>query len=173
MERSDNADGFSVSDGAALVMGSAIASVHILGVKRWEISGSGIFLVAMTFTWVAVTAAGPFIYLARRYARHLPAYPQVGDRLWAVLGLPWLVTALMQSATSGSEPRHNSLFTLTLIGGLAVACLTALAVIWSTWVMVSPDHAARVEAAPWTNRVGLILSIAWPIQCGLGMVVLS
>ena len=39
--------------------------------------------------------------------------------------------------------------------------------------MVPPDQAVRVESAPWTNRVGLILSIAWPIQCGLGMVVLS
>ena len=29
------------------------------------------------------------------------------------------------------------------------------------------------SSAPWTNRVGLILAIAWPIQCGLGMVVLS
>jgi hypothetical protein len=39
--------------------------------------------------------------------------------------------------------------------------------------MVPPHQAARVEAAPWSNRVGLILSIAWPIQCALGMVVLS
>jgi len=46
-------------------------------------------------------------------------------------------------------------------------------VVWNTWVIVPPEQAARVEASPWTNRVGLILAIAWPIQCGLGMVVLS
>jgi hypothetical protein len=57
--------------------------------------------------------------------------------------------------------------------GLGLACLITLGVVWNTWVMVPPEQAARVEAGPWTNRVGLILSIAWPIQCGLGMVVLG
>ena len=83
------------------------------------------------------------------------------------------MTAVLQSATPGTEPRHNPLFSATLIVGLAVVCLIALIVVWGTWVMVPPDKAAAVDAAPWTNRVGLILSIAWPIQCGLGMVVLS
>ncbi len=49
----------------------------------------------------------------------------------------------------------------------------ALVVVWGKWVMVPPEQAARIEGAPWTNRVGLILAIAWPIQCGLGLVVLS
>ena len=34
--------------------------------------------------------------------------------------------------------------------------------------MVPPEEAARTAATPWTNRVGLILSVAWPIQCGVG-----
>ncbi len=80
---------------------------------------------------------------------------------------------MIQSATAGTEPRQNSLFSMTLGVGLALVCLTALAVVWSTWVMVPPEQAARVEASPWTNRVGLILAIAWPIQCGLGLVVLN
>ncbi len=90
-----------------------------------------------------------------------------------MLGLPWLLTALVQSASPESEPRHSSLFITTLSVGLAVVCVIALSVIWSTWVIVSPERAARVEAAPWTNRVGLILSIAWPLQCGFAMIVLS
>ena len=130
-------------------------------------------MIWITFTWVAVTAAGPFLFLARRFARRLPDYPKIGDRLWALLGIPWLATALVQSAAPGSDPRHNSLFTTSLSVGLAVACLITLGVVWNTWVMVPPEQAARLEAAPWTNRVGLILAIAWPIQCGLGMVVLS
>ena len=65
------------------------------------------------------------------------------------------------------------LLATTLSLGLVTACLIALVVVWSTWVTVPPEQAAQVEAAPWTNRVGLILSIAWPIQFGLGMVVLS
>ena len=69
-------------------MGSAIASIHILGVRRWDLTGAGWIMVSITFTWVAVTAAGPFIFLARRFARRLPDYPKIGDRLWAMLGIP-------------------------------------------------------------------------------------
>jgi hypothetical protein len=173
MQRIDEGEGFSILDGAALVMGSAIASTHILGVRRWELSAANWVVVALTFTWVALTAAGPFIFLERRYARRIPNYPQIGDQLWALLGLPWLVTALGQSAAPTSDPGHNPWVTMTLSTGLAIACVVAVAIVWSTWVMVPPHQAARVEAAPWTNRVGLILSIAWPIQCGLGMIVLS
>jgi len=173
MERIDQGAGFRVLDGAALVVGAAIASIHILGLRRGDLSGPAWIMVAITFTWVAVTAAGPFVFLARRFSRPLPGYPKLGDRLWAILGLPWLVTALLQTASPGSEPRHNPLFTTTLTVGLAIVCLVAWLVIWNTWVMVPPQEAARLEAAPWTNRVGLILSITWPIQCGLGMVVLS
>ncbi len=173
MERIDHGGGFSVLDGAALVVGAAIASVHVLGIRRVDLSGPGWIMIALTFCCVATTAAGPFFYLGRRFVRRLPNYPKIGDRLWGLLGLPWCVTAVLQSATPGTEPRHNPLFSTTLVVGLGVVCLIALIVVWGTWVMVPPDKAAAVDAAPWTNRVGLILSIAWPIQWGLGMVVLS
>jgi hypothetical protein len=62
---------------------------------------------------------------------------------------------------------------LTLSVGLGLACVIALGVVWSTWVMVPPEQAARVAGSPWPNRVGLILAIAWPIQCGLGLIVLN
>ncbi len=39
----------------------------------------------------------------------LPNYPEIGDRLWALLGIPWLATALVQSAAPSSEPRPQSL----------------------------------------------------------------
>lgn len=64
-------------------MGSAIASIHILGVRRWELSGANWVMVALSFTWLALTAAGPFIFLERRYARRIANYPRIGDRLWA------------------------------------------------------------------------------------------
>ena len=173
MERIDTGDGLSVLDGGALVMGSAIASVHILRAMPSDLSGASWFMLGFTFTWVAITAAGPFLFLARRYVRRLSNYPKIGDRLWALLGIPWLASAIVQSAAPGTDGRPNSLFSMTLSVGLGIVCLIALAVVWSTWVMVSPAQAARIEAAPWTNRVGLILSIAWPIQCGMAMVVLS
>jgi hypothetical protein len=171
MERVDRGGGFSVLDGVALVMGSAIASIHSLRVIRGDMTVLGWSLLGMTFTGIAVTSTGPFLYLGRRFARKLPDYPKIGDRLWALLGTPWLLTAVIQSAES--EPRQDSLFTLTLSVGLGLACVIALGVVWSTWVMVPPEQAARVAGSPWTNRVGLILAIAWPIQCGLGLIVLN
>jgi hypothetical protein len=173
MDRAGSGSDINVLDSLALVMGAAIASVHILRVIRGGLSGAGWIMLWVTFTWITVTAAGPFIFLARRFSRRLPGYPKIGDTLWTLLGIPWLITAIIQSALSGQDPRNNPLLATTLSVSLGIACLIVLAVMWSTWVMVPPEQAARIEAAPWTNRVGLILSIAWPIQCGLGMVVLS
>jgi hypothetical protein len=173
MERVDSGRDINVLDGVALVMGSAIASVHILRVMRSGLSVGGWVMICLTFTWVSLTSAGPFIFLARRYSRRLSGYPKIGDWLWAVLGLPWLLTAIIQSALPGEDPRQNPLFSLSLTTSLAIACMICLAVVWGTWVMVPPEKAAVMESSPWTSRVGLILSIAWPIQCGLGMVVLS
>jgi hypothetical protein len=173
MERSGSGSDINVLDGVALVMGSAIASVHILRVIRSEFAGASWVMVWIAFAAIAVTATGPFIFLARKFSRRLPGYPKVGDRLWALLGIPWLVTAVIQSAFPGQDPHNSLLFSVTLSLGLAIVCVIALVVVWGTWVMVPPEQAARIEAAPWTNRVGLILSIAWPIQCGLGMVILS
>ena len=117
--------------------------------------------------------AGRLIFLARRYSRRLPGYPKLGDWLWTLLGVPWVITAIIESVVPGEDPHQNPLFDTTLIISLALSCLIALVVVWGTWVMVPPEQAAQIERAPWTNRVGLILAIAWPIQCGLGLVVLS
>ena len=173
MDRIDTGGGFSVVDGVATVMGSAIASIHTMRVMRSDLTGPGWVMLWVTFAGVAVTATGPFLYLGRRFARRVIDYPKLGDRLWAMQGLPWVLTAVIQSAAAGSEARQDTLFALVLAVGLGLACLVALAVVWTTWVVVPPEQAARVEVAPWTNRVGLILAIAWPIQCGLGLIVLS
>jgi hypothetical protein len=165
--------GFSVLDGAALVTGAAVASIHIRAVIRESehLAAPGWLLIWGTFAWVALTAAGPFLFLVRRFLRRLPDYPKVGDVLWAVLGLPWFLTALIRSALPGDPRRQGDLFALGLSTLLGLACLTALTVVWQRWVTVSPEEAERTAAAPWTNRIGLILSVAWPIQCGVGLVV--
>src|SRR3954467_1745502 len=138
MERIDSGADINVLDGVSLVMGSAIASVHILRVIRSEFTGAGWVMVWITFALVAVTATGPFIFLARRFSRKLPGYPKIGDLLWVMLGLPWLVTAILQSASPGQDPRNNPLVAVTLGVGLAIACIAALVVVWGTWVMVPP-----------------------------------
>jgi hypothetical protein len=173
-ERDEASGGFSVLDGAALVAGAAVAAVHIKrAIDTDDNLGLGWIMLWGTFFWIALTAAGPFIFLVRRYLRALPNHPQVGDTLWAMLGLPWLLTALFQTSRGNREGPNHELLAFALGVGLVVASLIALAVVWKTWVMVSAREASLAFSAPWTNRVGLVLAIAWPIQCGLGMVVIG
>lgn len=164
--------GFSVLDGVALVAGAAVASVHLRGVMWHGPAGVGWVFVAGTFALVALTAAGPFVYVVRGRLRRWPGYPQVGDGLWALLGLPWLLTALVQS-TPGGDAAQQAVVSTGLGLGLAAASAVALAVVWVTWVHVTPRQASGTFAPPWTNRMGLFLAVAWPLQCGAGMVVIG
>ena len=173
MRRSQTGGDVNVLDGLALVTGSAIASVHILRVMRSGLSPAGWVMICFMFACLALTATGPFLFVARRYTRRLPGYPLVGDSLWAILGVPWLITAIMESVLPGNDPSHNSWFAATLVISLAIACLIDVVVVWTTWVIVPPDQAMTMKVTPWTSRVGLILSIAWPIQCGICLVMLS
>jgi hypothetical protein len=174
LERSETAagSGFSVLDGAAIVTGAAVASIHIRGLIRGNPATPGWVLIWGTFAWLAVTASGPFLFLVRRFLRRLPDYPKVGDVLWTVLGIPWLLTAVLRSANP-TVPGRDTLFGFVLAVGLAAATVIVLVVVWNRWVMVPAEEAARTASAPWTNRVGLILSVAWPIQCGVGLVILD
>jgi hypothetical protein len=182
IDRNETTDGFNVLDGAALVTGAAIASIHIRGVIRDDLAAPGWALIWGTFLWVAITAAGPFLYLSRRFLRRLPDYPKVGDTLWGVLGLPWLLTAILRSAVPAAgldpaarvaTPHDDPLFANGLGLTLAAASMIVMTVVWKRWVMVPPEIAAETASPPWTNRVGLFLSVTWPIQCGLGLVMID
>jgi hypothetical protein len=162
--------GFTLLDGAALVGGAAVASVHIRGAVPDELPGGGWVLVWITFAGVALTAGGPFVFLERRFWRRTRGYPRVGDVLWAILGLPWLLTALLRTASPGGGPRRNELVSAGLSFGLGIASMIALAVVWGTWVLVPPEQVSKGSPTPWTNRMGLILAVAWPLQCGFGLV---
>jgi hypothetical protein len=167
--------GFTLLDGAALVIGAAVASVHMREAVTKGLTPLGWVLVWVTFAGVALSAAGPFVFVARRYGRRPAGYPRIGDWLWALLGLPWLITALLRpSSSSTGVAIGRSLFEfyrLTLWIGLGSASLLALAVIWKNWVMAPPGQGMRESPTPWTERVGLILAIGWPLQCGFGLVV--
>jgi len=171
--RSGYPAGFSLLDGVALVSGAAVASVHVRAVVPAELSGFGVAAIWGIFSWIALSAAGPFIFIVRRYIRRAPGYPKVGDWLWALIGMPWLIAAVVRSATADPRVARNDSVAWGLFLGLAAVSLVALGVVWSTWVTVPPEQAARTASHPWTNRLGLILAVAWPVQCGLGMVILG
>jgi len=165
--------GLTLIDGAAMVIGAAVASIHIRAAVPNGLPGGHWLLVWSTFAGIALTAAGPFVFLGRRFGRRTPGYPRVGDLLWGMWGLPWLVTALLRTTSRAAGPHSNELAAAGLSFGLGLAALVALAVVWSTWVLVPPDQAARSNPTPWTNRMGLVLSVAWPLQCGFGLVVIE
>jgi len=59
----------------------------------------------------------------------------------------------------------------TIVIGVGAASTAAIALTWASWVAGPPRSAG--ESLPWTERVGLILAVAWPIQCGLGLEVIG
>jgi hypothetical protein len=99
----------------------------------------------------------------------------VGDWLWAVLGLPWTITAVLRPAPAapGASLPSASLYGVVLGAGLAIASMVALGFVWTTWVLPPPKPPGEREPVPWTDRVGLVLAVAWPLQCGFGLVVLG
>ena len=165
--------GFSLLDGVALVSGAAVAAVHVRSVVPAELSTFGMAAIWGIFSWIALSSAGPFIFIVRRFLRRAPEYPKVGDALWALIGLPWLLSAVVRSAAGETRPPRNDAVAWGLCIGLAVVSVVSLGVVWRTWVTVSPEQAARAASRPWTNRIGLLLAVAWPVQCGLGLVMLD
>ena len=170
-EPSDGGGGFTVLDGAALVVAAAVASVHMRSPVRFA-SGASWGLVWVAFAGVALTSAGPLVYLVRRYWRRPEGYPGIGDRLWAILGVPWIATAPLRAATTGTNPLGAYGRALSVM--VAGVCLVVLAALWKVWVHTSPGtRSSRDRPIPWTERMGMALSVAWPLQCGFLLMVLD
>jgi hypothetical protein len=173
--RAQESSGFTLLDGAALVLGAAVASVHLRRTSGEALDSGVIVLFWATFTGVATTASGPFLFLVRRFGRRREWYPTEWDRLWAVLGLPWVFTSLIRAsalptARQAGRAGRADLYAPSLILGLAVAVLVVLVHVWVHWI-ARPPGARPDEPLPWTARVGLVLSVAWPLQCGFGLLV--
>ncbi len=166
--------GFTLLDAVALVIGAAVGSVHLRGAAGAGLMKGGYVLFWLTFAGVALTSAGPFLYLGRRYVRRPSGYPLLGDRLWAILGLPWVLTSPLLTSSRGQGPDGLDLYTTGLVIGIGIASLLTLGNVWKHWVATAPDPApSEPEHLPWTTRVGMVLSVAWPVQCGFGMVIAS
>jgi hypothetical protein len=179
--RTRTTGGFNVLDGVALVIGAAVASIHLRDlVAERPLSGFGWGLVWITFSGVALSAAGPFVLVVRRSFRRLERYPRLGDGLWAVLGVPWVSTALIRPRGLGlaaDAPRFGALgaaatlYTTCLWLLLLAASLVSLVLVWKTWVLAPPERLQDRESSSWTDRFGLALAVAWPLQCAFGLVV--
>lgn len=165
--------GLTMLDVAAMVIGAAVASIHIRSAIPRGLPGGGWVLIWATFAGITLTAAGPFLMLGRRFGRPLAGYPRPGDRLWTLLGSPWVLAALVRAASTPGRARPDDPTALTLAVGLGLASLVALAVVWKTWVMVPPGRLALEGPSSWTERIGLGLAVAWPVQCGFGLIVID
>lgn len=170
--------GVTMLDAAALVTGGAVASVHFREFED-EIAGLtllGWALLVPAFAWLALTAAGPFVFLVRRFSRRPDGYPAADDWLWLAFGLPWVVAALVRSAAAGMMDGPGPVYNAGLFAGLVGATLPALARLWRSLPPIDPTAAGPSGPPPrppasWTGRIGRAVAIAWPLQLGLGLMV--
>jgi hypothetical protein len=163
--------GFQLRDGAALVLGAAIASVHLRGTVR-EAAGAGWVLAWIAFAGVALTAAGPFELLVDRMAKR-SRVRYFGETLWCVLGLPWIATTILSPLSASPSERVPDLYSLCLTIGVAVVSLLVMCELWKRWIRPPLADDSDEPSAPWTHRVGLALSVCWPLQSGFVLIVLG
>jgi hypothetical protein len=175
-DRADAGGGFTVLDGVALVTGAAVASVHIRSaVPELDDLGDWAFAWCL-FCWLSVTSAGPFIYLVRRFFTRPTGYPRLGDRLWLMAGLPWLIAAMVRTGEPSAEVvsgRLDPAYVGCLTIGLTLMAIVAVPVMAARYLLVDPLKPRVPEPSPWTHRFGLMLTVAWPIHCGVGLVVMG
>ena len=173
LERNELPGGFTVLDGGAIVAGAAVSAVHLRGVIDEPFTGPGWILAWATFALIALTAAGPFLFLFQRLQGRRANLLRTGELVWTVLGIPWIVTALIATGAGDFTRTPPDVLSAWLGIGLALSSLVSMTVLWSKWVRVDLARAAENFSGPWTNRVGLVLAVAWPLQCGMGLVVVG
>ncbi len=167
---------FRVLDLVALTLGVAIAGVHLRAVlpegpvemPTLLVFAGGVML------GIGVTATGPFLLLIRCVLPERGRPIPIGEWLWGLLGAPWLIGATFrlidpEPMSDQALLRFEFFFGLSLILAIGVAATVVL----MTWVASSPERASQVLQKPWTNRLGYILAILWPLQCGLGLFAMS
>ncbi len=167
-------------DIGAIVTGAAIASVHVRlalpdphGLPAWS---WGLVLLL----WLTLAAAGPFLYLTRRLA-NVPlssGYPRVGDHLWVIWGCPWVVSAVIEAVPhshAAATGRLDIAYVASLGVGLVLATMVAVPILAARWLWGGPiqTRTDANERANWTQWVGLGLTITWPLQCGVGLVLMG
>lgn len=164
-------------DIGSIVMGAAIAAVHV----RLVVSTPQTWLMwvweSILFGWVGLTSIGPFLFLARSWRRAaIGNYPLVGDRLWVIWGCPWVLTAVLKATLRRPELHPGQLdpaYVGSLGLGLFLATMITVPILVARVLWGSPATPQRPLDVNLTQWVGLGLTAIWPIQCGVGLVVMG
>ncbi len=174
-DRAEAGFGFTVLDGVALVTGSAVASVHIRSVAQFDGPGDWAWAWCL-FSWLSLTSAGPYVFLVRRFFTRPVGYPKLGDKLWAMAGMPWLLAALVRTGDPSGDTVRGQLdpaYAGCLCIGLALVSFGSVVVLAARYLNVEPSRPRPTAPTTWTDRIGLFLTVAWPIQCAVGLVVMG
>jgi hypothetical protein len=175
-DRADAGGGFTVLDGVALVTGAAVASVHLRSTFPTFEGALDWAWASCLFSWLSLTSAGPFVFVVRRFFTRPGGYPRLGDRLWLMSGVPWLVAAIVRTGEAPAEVvagRLDPAYVGCLTIGLALTAMVSVPVLAARYLLVDPSKPRIPEPLPWTHRLGMMLTVAWPIQCGVGLVVMG
>ncbi|MFO0956265.1 MAG: hypothetical protein U0800_02230 [Isosphaeraceae bacterium] len=161
--------GLTVLDVLALVLGSSVASVHARPAFVELANGAGWAAVVPAFLGMAVTSAGPFLRLSRRWAEGKPPGPADGIRYWSALGCPWIAAALVRAAA----PWARGVVQVILVSGLLLAGTYVVVEIWRTRMRLDDDQAPPrpVESQHWTGPVGTAIAVAWPLQLACDLMI--
>jgi hypothetical protein len=165
-------EGVSVLDLAALIAGAAVAAVHLRGTRGTPGDNTApAFLFWLAFVGITITASGPLVALSRRIKKLPPTKRGWGERLWVLLGTPWIVTAPFRSLP-GSRAA-DSLYDPAVLISVSGACLAVLLIVWNHWIRPAVSIERDADPPRWSEQVGLVLAVAWPLQYGFAMIAVS
>lgn len=162
--------GITLLDVAAFVAGAAVSSVHLRDHADGELARDAPGLFWLTFAGIAVTAAGPFLWLTKRFLRPVAGYPTKSDRSWIALGFAWAATAPICLFATGSTSEGPGFPPQVLAVAIGIACVYVLGLHWTSW---RRGGEISENEPSWTARVGAIVAVTWPLQCGFALIRLS
>lgn len=123
---------FGVQDGGSLVVGGAIASLHLRDVVPSDPSGVSALMALAMILGIGVTASGPLIVGLHAWSAQGWVRPSRGEWVWALAGLPWILAALAR-VLFGVPPQGAS----TILAGTLVVWASALGV--GLWIAAGED----------------------------------
>lgn len=173
--RPDGRDEFHLLDGAALVVGYAVASMLIRaywpdGEPPSVVETSAIGLV---YLWLGFAMSGPVVLLIRR---PLAVEPGQDDRpeprtwaelAWLIIGFYWIALTLIVVPARMQGAR---LLDTAALGVFPVIASLVLRVVGprQSWARSRP----RADRPSWTHRAGVVLLLTWPFAW-VGLILLG